>query len=317
MKDRPSTFEMGLIFPGQGSQYVGMGKRIAQEFSIARETFSEADHILGCALSELCFQGSVEELVRTENCQPAVLAVSVAHLRVLQQEGIMPDVVAGHSLGEYTGLVCAGVLSFEDALRLVRKRGIFMERAVPRGKGAMAAILGMDEQAVEEICRRVSSGKVLAPANFNCPGQVVVSGETEAIEDVFTLVNQKYGSGVIKLQVSGPFHCSLMKSAAEALREALENVRFRRLEIPIITNVDARVNFDKNRIAEKLIEQMTKPVLWHETLKRMMTLGVRTIVEVGPNRKLLGFIKKLKREVATYCTDDSHSFEELLSRKRG
>lgn len=302
--------KLAFVFPGQGSQYVGMGQKLVQEFPEARMAMQEASEACGLDLLRLCLEGPAEELRRTANCQPAVLAVSAATLRVVQERTpVRPQLVAGHSLGEYTALVAADAVGLAEAARLVRLRGSLMEQAYPSG-GGMAAILGLSRQDVEEICREAAREAVLVPANYNCPGQVVISGQLEAIERAMQLARQRGGKAVA-LQVSGPFHTPFMSPAAEGLRQALERVAFRDPRVPVVSNVEAKPNTSGQRAKELLVKQLTHPVRWEESVREMLRSGVEGFVEVGPGRVLCGLIRRIDRRVRLANVEDPQGIRAL------
>lgn len=301
-----------FVFPGQGSQYPGMGKELAENFGIARETFQEADDALGSNLSRLCFAGPEEELRLTANTQPAILAVSVAALRVVESEtGLAADYLAGHSLGEYSALVAAGAIRFSDAVRLVRARGTFMQEAVPIGVGAMAAILGVDPEVLAEICAEAAQNEVVAPANFNSPGQIVIAGHAGAVNRTIEIAKAKGFRKTMLLPVSAPFHCSLMMPAAERLEKVLGEVDIHPLRKPVITNVEAEPNSDRERIRELLVKQVCAPVLWDGSVKKMKELGVNRFIEIGPGKVLSGLIKRIAKDVETANIEDLASLKAL------
>jgi [acyl-carrier-protein] S-malonyltransferase len=287
---------VAFVFPGQGSQYAGMGKELAETFPAAREVFEEADRVLGFSISQLCFSGSEEALKLTENTQPALLTASVAAYRVLEQKGVCPDYVAGHSLGEYSALVAAGALKFADAVRLVRKRGQYMQEAVPPGEGAMAAILGMRPGQVTEICRKAADGKVM-PANLNSPEQTVISGHAAAVKSAVEQASAAGAKRAVMLPVSAPFHSELMRPAQERLQEDLRATEFSSLKIPLVTNVDASVITSGAEAREALIRQVTLPVRWEESIRELIEQGAATFVEVGPGRVLSGLLRQIYRSV--------------------
>jgi len=303
---------IGFVFPGQGSQYAGMGKDLADNFSVAKQIFEEANDSLGFDLAALCFGGSEEELKLTTNTQPAILTVSVAALRVIEQEtGLAPAFAAGHSLGEYSALVSAGALSFADAVRVVRKRGAFMQEAVPVGEGAMAAILGLDGGPLEEICREAAQGKVVSPANFNSPGQVVIAGHAEAVDRAIELAKTRGAKRALPLPVSAPFHCSLMVPAGERLKEILEGVVVNPLNIPVVSNVEAAPNADASRVKDLLVAQVSAPVRWEESVRTMVGLGVKRFIEIGPGKVLAGLVKRIDKGVEAQSVSDMAGLKSL------
>jgi [acyl-carrier-protein] S-malonyltransferase len=301
-----------FIFPGQGSQYSGMGKELAGNFKIAEDTFAEADDALGFALSRLCFEGSEEDLKLTANTQPAILTTSIAILRVLRNETpFTAAFLAGHSLGEYSALVAGGAMVFADAVRTVRARGKYMQEAVPVGVGTMAAILGVEADILMEICQEAALGEVVAPANFNSPGQIVIAGHAGAVGRAIEIAKGRGFRKAMLLPVSAPFHCSLMSSAGERLAETLEGVNINTLEIPVISNVEARPNLDKERVKELLVRQVSAPVLWEASVMRMVESGVESFIEVGPGKVLSGLVKRIAKNVTTSNIEDITTLKAL------
>jgi [acyl-carrier-protein] S-malonyltransferase len=290
---------LALAFPGQGSQKVGMGKALCAEFAAARDVFARADDALGMKLSALCFDGPEGELVKTENQQPAILATSIAILRVAERErGLAGDVAVGHSLGEYSALVAAGALAFEDAVRLVRARGRFMQEAVPEGRGAMAAVLGLDAGVLREVCAEAAGSQVCAPANFNGGGQIVIAGDREAVDRASALARARGAKRVVPLAVSAPFHCALMAPAAERLRAEMTGLGVSPMRIAVVANVTAEPNGDATAVRDLLVRQVTSPVRFEECVRRLAALGATRAVEVGPGRVLSGLFKRIAPEIA-------------------
>jgi [acyl-carrier-protein] S-malonyltransferase len=288
---------IAFLFPGQGSQHTGMGKDLAENFPVARQVFEEANDALGVDLASLCFNGPEEDLKLTANTQPAILTTSIAALRVLETEtGIAPNCAAGHSLGEYSALVCAGALNFADAVRIVRQRGTFMQEAVPVGTGAMAAILGLDKETLERVCQDAALGQVVSPANFNSAGQVVIAGNTEAVERAMTFAKEHGAKRALPLPVSAPFHCSLMIPAGERLADVLASIKVGDMTVPVITNVEATPNQDALRVCQLLVDQVSAPVLWEDTIACMIKLGVERYIEIGPGKVLAGLVKRMAKD---------------------
>jgi [acyl-carrier-protein] S-malonyltransferase len=305
--------KVAFVFPGQGSQYAGMGREISEKFPIARAAFDEADAALDFPISRLCFEGPEEDLKLTENTQPAILTVSTTLFRVLEEKGARPDFVAGHSLGEYSALVAAGALKLREAATLVRRRGRYMQEAVPVGAGAMAALLGLETAAVASVCERAAQGQVVSPANLNSPGQVVIAGNREAVERSVALAKEAGAKRAILLQVSAPFHCTLLKPAEERLSVDLDRCSIADLRYPLVTNVDAAIVRTGAEARAALKRQVSRPVRWQESIQRLLDEGVRTFVEVGPGKVLLGLIRSIDKSVTMLNVEDEKSMEFALS----
>ncbi len=290
-----------------------MGKDLFDNFSVSREIFEEADDALGFSLSEMCFSGTAEDLALTANTQPAILTVSVAAFRAMESEGFpRPDYVAGHSLGEYSALVATGVLDFADAVRTVRHRGTFMQIAVPVGVGAMAAILGLDVKTIERICAEVAQGEICSPANINSPSQVVIAGNTGAVNRACELLKEAGAKRAIKLNVSAPFHCALMMPAQERLAEDLLKLKYGNFAFPIVQNVDAEPNDNAARVCDALTRQVSSPVLWLQTVRVLIEKGVETFVEVGPGKILSGLVRQIDGNARVLNTENSESLENSI-----
>lgn len=302
---------LALVFPGQGSQKVGMGKEIAAAYPAAKEVFEQADAALGYSISKLCFEGPEKELELTANSQPAILATSIATWRVLEKEGRVPwpDVAAGHSLGEYTALVCTKAMTFEDAVRTVHKRGQFMQEAVPAGQGSMAAIMGMEQSAVETLCRDAAQDQILCPANFNAPSQIVIAGHAQAVERAIALAKERSGMGKL-LKVSAPFHCPLMELAATKLASVLKELTFADPKRPVVMNVTAEPNKDGSKISELLYRQVVSAVQWEASVKKMVEMGVTEFIEVGAGKVLTGLIKRIQNDVKVINIETPKDIEE-------
>jgi len=308
---------LAFLFPGQGSQQPGMGRDLAENFPIARDTLAEADEALGFALSKLCFEGPAEELQLTANTQPAVLACSVAAFRVLEQEGVTPSFVAGHSLGEHSALVAAGAVKFSDALRIVRHRGQYMQEAVPVGTGAMAALLGISLEKVEELCREAAEGEVVSPANINTPAQVVVAGHAAAVRRVMDRAAAAGAKRAVALPVSAPFHCSLMRPAQERLTPELEALSISDLRFPLVNNARAALIRMSADARLGLIDQVCAPVLWDQSIRALRAHGAQTFVEVGPGRVLTGMMRQIDSGATAVNVEDKKSLEKALAVLKG
>ena len=306
--------KLAFLFPGQASQYPGMGRELAGNHPAARSVFDEADRALGFSVSDLCFNGSEEALKLTANTQPAILTVSVAAYRVLEENGVQPAFVAGHSLGEFSALVAAGGLEFSDAVRLVRRRGEYMQSAVPEGVGAMAAILGLAPAQVAGICRQAADGQVVAPANLNSPEQTVISGHAEAVKRAVELASAGGAKRAVILPVSAPFHSSLMQPAALRLEADLRATAFHPLRVPLVNNADAELTTSGDEARESLIRQVTLPVRWEESVRELIDQGVNTFVEVGPGRVLTGLFRQIDRSIHVFNVEDEKSLRSTLEK---
>lgn len=306
--------KVAFVFPGQASQYPGMGKELAERYATARAVFDEADKALGFSISKLCFEGNEEDLKLTANTQPAILTCSVAVFRVLAEKGLEPDFVAGHSLGEYSALVCVGSLKFADTVRLVRKRGAYMQDAVPQGVGAMAAIMGLSHAVVADVCRRAANGEICAPANLNSPDQTVISGHAGAVKRAVELASQAGAKRAVILPVSAPFHSALMAAIEEKFGQDLRGAEFSDLRVPLVTNVDADTITTGSEAREALIRQISMPVRWEESVRLLIDEGVNTFVEVGPSRVLTGLLRQIERSVAALNVEDEKTLAATVEK---
>jgi len=309
--------KVAFVFPGQASQYSGMGKELAEKYPVARAVFDEADKALGFSVSKLCFEGTEDDLKLTANTQPAILTVSVAAGRVLAEKGVAPDFVAGHSLGEYSALVAAGSVKFADAVKLVHKRGTYMQEAVPAGQGAMAAIMGLSPAVVQDACKRAAEGEICSPANLNSPEQTVISGHAGAVKRAVEIASQLGAKRSMVLPVSAPFHSALMMPAQEKLEKDLNAAKFEDLQVPLVTNVDADSIRQGEEARSALIRQVTMPVRWEESMRMLLDEGVNTFVEVGPGRVLTGLMRQIERSVATLNVEDEKSLQATVEKIAG
>ena len=304
-----------FIFSGQGAQYIGMGKELHDNYSVARNIFDRANEILGFDIKNICFNGPEEDLSDTQNTQPAILVMSVAVLNVLLKSGFSPDITAGLSLGEYSAMVCAGIIDFADCLQLVRKRGAFMSEAVPSGVGAMAAIIGLEREIVDSVCEESGKYGIVHGANYNCPGQIVISGEKKAVEKACEAAREEGASKAVELNVSGPFHSLLMQDAAKKLAIEVKDIELNTPKIDFISNVTADYMADLEEIKNNMILQVMSPVKWEDSIRKMINDGADTFIEVGPGRTLTGFMRKIDREVNAFNVEDVKTLEKRLTDK--
>ncbi|MGI6224706.1 MAG: ACP S-malonyltransferase [Peptococcales bacterium] len=305
--------KFAFVFPGQGAQYVGMGKDVFENYPEAQAVFLEANKRLGYNLSDLCFYGPEEKLKLTVHTQPALLTTSIACLSLIKDKGIKPDYVLGHSLGEYSALVAAGALEFSDAVWLVEQRGKLMQEAVPPGEGTMAAILGLNMEKVEQLCQMSSDVGVVEPANFNCPGQIVIAGQTSAVDKAVSLAKEFGAKRAIPLPVSGPFHSSLLQPASQRLSSILEAISIKDPETPLVANISSEIVTDKDKIRKGLIEQVSGSVKWEQSIRKVIEQGVTTFLEIGAGKVLGGLIKKIDPSVEIFNIEDTTSLEKTLA----
>ena len=306
--------KLAFLFPGQASQYPGMGRDLAEAFAESRQVFDEADAALGFSLSKLCFDGSEDTLKQTENTQPAILTVSIAAYRAIEKRGIVPDFAAGHSMGEYSALVAAGTLEFPAAVKLVRQRGRYMQEAVPAGEGAMAAILGLAPAEVADICKKAAGKEIVSPANLNSPEQTVISGHAAAVKRAVEIASQSGAKRAVILPVSAPFHCELMAPAQKRLEPDLRAAAFAPLRFPVITNVDAEAITSGEEARDALIRQVTQPVRWFDSIREMIEAGVTIFVEVGPGKVLSGLLRQIDRSVHSFNVEDAKSLQSTMDK---
>jgi [acyl-carrier-protein] S-malonyltransferase len=306
--------KLAFLFPGQASQYPGMGRDLAEKYSESRAVFDEADAALGFSLFKLCCEGTEEALKQTENTQPAILTVSIAAYRALERRGVTPDFAAGHSLGEYSAVVAAGGLDFAEAVKIVRGRGRYMQEAVPAGEGAMAAILGLPPLEVAEVCKKAAGKDVVSPANLNSPEQTVISGAAAAVKRAVEIASQSGAKRAVMLPVSAPFHCAMMAPAQERLEADLRAATFHALKFPVITNVDAEAVTTGDEARDALIRQVTHPVRWLDSIHEMIEAGVTVFVEVGPGKVLSGLLRQIDRSIRAFNVEDSAGLEAAIEK---
>lgn len=302
--------KIAALFTGQGSQYIGMGKDLYDNYPLVKFRMDKTSEILGCNIEKICFEGPEEDLKKTENTQPAIYMISFICYRLLENAGVKFDAYAGFSLGEYSALAASGRLTYEDGVKLVQERGIIMERAVPAGTGAMAAVLGLEDSVVENICTKVKSG-IVVPANYNCPGQLVISGEKAAVEQACALATEAGAKRAVALNVSGPFHSPLLKDASNQLKEKLDALTFQEGTAPVYSNVTA-LPHNQETVKDMLVKQMYSPVQWRKTIENLLAEGFDTFVEVGPGKTLAGFVRKIDRNATIYSVNNVESFEATV-----
>lgn len=304
--------KIAFIFSGQGAQYVGMGYDLYQEYDVCKEVFHKASESIGIDLKELCFNGPIEELNKTQNTQPAVVTMTLATLAALQEHNIKPDVVAGLSLGEYSALTCSGVFDLNTVIPLVKKRGQYMQEAVPVGMGKMVAVLGLDEAKIYEVCKEASIKGIVEPANFNCPGQIVIGGENLAVDLASEIAKQKGALKTVELTVSAPFHTSMLAPAAEMLAIELENISLGDMKTPVITNVTGVYINHKDEIKGLLKKQVMSSVLWEQTIRKMISSGVDTFIEIGPGKTLSSFVRKVDRKLTVFNIENLETLKKAV-----
>ena len=304
--------KLAFVFPGQGAQKVGMGKDFYDNYDVAKKMFKEADEALGYSIMKMCFEGPEEDLKLTANTQPAILTISCIANEILKENGIQPEITGGHSLGEYSALVAAGVLNFQDAVALVHKRGSYMQEAVPVGEGGMAAIIGVDRDKIVEVCQQVSAESPVQAVNFNCPGQIVIAGATKGVELAVEELKAAGAKKAVILPVSAPFHSTLMKPAAEKLAVELDKVTISDAKIPVVANVSAEILTKAEDIKASLVAQAASPVLWVDCVARMQEFGADVLLEAGPGKTLCGFNRRIDKTITSLNVEDVASLEKSL-----